>query len=143
MKKYTPLLFLASAVLSAASYILISKGHSEIYPFYSWKLFSKPFGATASDSVYSIYGIKDNDTVLISNADEKVYDGNTKFAIINLYGNKIEKGNDQFNSKQKLRRFAELTAPGFSRYLLVKEIFNPQLIGTKDFTKTITIITTF
>lgn len=143
MKKYTPVLFFISVVFMIISHILISKGKAEIYPFYSWKLFSKPFGASEQDSIFTIYGLKNNDTLRITNSDSELYDANTKFSIINHYGSNIVQNIDTENSKISLKRLASISAPEFNRFILVKESFNPQLIGDRTFKTTKKIITTF
>lgn len=144
MKKYTPHLFFISLVLTAASYFLISKGKPEIYPFYSWKLFSKPFGATKQDVVFKIYGVQNKDTLAITmKSASEVYDADIKFAIINRYGNNIANNTEKQENLKKLRLFADITAPGFDYYILVKETFNAQEIGKRNFSTTKTIITAF
>ncbi|MDQ0477754.1 hypothetical protein [Chryseobacterium sp. MDT2-18] len=143
MKKFTPLLFYLSVFFMAVTYYLTSIGKAEVYPFYSWKLFSKPFGSTTEDKIFRIYGLENKRLVLIMNFDQDAYDGNTKFSIINLYGKNIKMNIDKEQNLKKLRNFAKITAPQFSKYILVEESFNFQKINEEKIKINQEIITEF
>lgn len=125
MKKYTPILFWVSLTLSAFSYVLASNGGSEIYPFYFWKLFTKPSGAAMEERFYKIYGIRGTDTLRLQYQDTPLYDGNDQFSFINRWGSQIDASINPTANEEKLKKLLKATAPQYERYLLVEETFNP------------------
>ncbi len=141
MQKYTYYLFGLSLGLSFLSFLTIKKGYGEIYPFYNWRLFTKPSGTSTSDLQYRLYGISKKDTVRLRNSESEIYSGNEKASMINSLATKIEGNYNDTDSKRKLLRFAKEVEPGFQSYLLVKESFNAQKIDKKDFKMNIEIIT--
>ena len=94
MAKYTKYLFYISISLSFFSFIIIKRGYQELYPFFSWKLFSSPSGNTSETTEYRLYGVKKKDTVRISNNYSDVYDENEKAGLINYYSSLIENGKE-------------------------------------------------
>lgn len=142
MQKYTSYLFYLSLILSCISYWVISKGGKEIYPFYTWKLFTKPSGFSNKEQFYKLYGIKGNDTVRILNTNSEIYDGNDKFGIVNYFGKNIDEKIDIENNKKNLLEFARITEPSYSKYILILESFDPQKIGQKSFVINKKVITT-
>ncbi|WHF51658.1 hypothetical protein QGN23_14730 [Chryseobacterium gotjawalense] len=133
MKKYTYYLFALSLVFSFLSFFTIKAGYGEIYPFYTWRLFTKPSGSSTTDFQYKLYGISKKDTVRLTNTDSALFDGNEKASIINNIGSEIDKNKTDHRSKGKLYRFAKVIEPGYQSYLLIKESFNAQKIDKKDF----------
>ena len=141
MQKYTYYLFGVSLVLSFLSFFTIKRGYGEIYPFYTWRLFTKPSGTSTTDLQYRLYGISKKDTVRLRNTESPLFDGNEKASMINNLGTKIAENKDDQESKGKLLRFAKEVEPGYQSYLLVKESFNAQKIDKKDFIMSAEIIT--
>lgn len=143
MKKITVYLFYLSVFFMTCSYVIASKGYSEIYPFFAWKLFSKPYASATEDEIYKLYGVKGIDTVRIIYKETEVYDGNTQFGIVNAFGKNVADKIDEKQNIDKLKTFAKIVAPEYSHYILAIEKSNPQKIGQKDFKIEKKIITTF
>lgn len=129
MKKYTQHLFIFSFVMSIISLIIIEKGYKEMYPFYSWKLFTVPSGGEASEDQYKLYGVTDHDTIRIINTPADHYDPNDKAVIVGTYGKRIDENDDREANKAKLLVFAKDTEPIYKSYLLYKETYDPKEIG--------------
>lgn len=117
-------------------------GGNEIYPFYSWKLFSVPFGNKLESTEFRLYGVKNNVVKRINNTEGNLFDGNTKFILINSYGEAIFKNENVEENKRKLLEFAKTVEPTFEYYYLIEETFNPQDLGNKDLSITNKIIAT-
>ncbi|WP_390453884.1 hypothetical protein [Chryseobacterium sp. Alg-005] len=109
----------------------MEKGYTEMYPFFSWKLFTVPNGGTSSEEQYKLYGVKNHDTVRIINTSEGPYAASDKEVIVRTYGKKIEDNVDKETNRKKLLIFAKDTEPDYNEYLLYKEIHNPKEIGEK------------
>lgn len=129
MKKYTKHLFIFSFVMSIISLVIIEKGYKEMYPFYSWKLFTVPSGGESSEDQYKLYGVTDHDTIRIINTPANHYDSNDKAVIVGTYGKRIDENDDRETNKAKLLVFAKDTEPKYKGYLLYKETYNPKEIG--------------
>ena len=143
MKKYTYYLFAFSLLFSFLSIFTIKMGYNEIYPFYTWRLFTKPSGTSTTDVQYRLYGISKEDTIRIRNNESLLFDGNEKASMINNLAAEIDNDKINVDSKAKLYRFAKEIEPSFQSFLLVKESFNAQNIDQKDFkihTEIITIL---
>lgn len=117
--------------MSLISLFIMEKGYKEMYPFYSWKLFTVPSGGEASEDLYKLYGIRDQDTIRITNTPAYSYEANDKAVIVGTYGKKIEENDDSEGSRIKLLAFAKDTEPKYEGYLLYKETYNPKEIGGK------------
>lgn len=126
MKRYTFHLLMLSTLLSVASIMTISKGYGEIYPFYTWMLFTKPYGMNKSEQTYRLYGVKGLDTIRILNNSSKLFDGNEKYGIVNRYGKAISINENSLSNKKQLYEFAKLTDPNYEKYLLVLENYDLQ-----------------
>lgn len=131
MKKYTKHLFFFSVCMSLISLLIIEKGHKEMYPFASWKLFTVPSGGAMEEERYTLYGLKNSDTVKITFTHSKKYEANDKAVITDTYGKKIENNDNRETSRQKLLIFAKDIEPDFKEYFLYKEVYNPKQIGDK------------
>lgn len=142
MAKFTKYLFWISISLSLTSFVVIKRGGREIYPFYSWKLFSVPSGNKMESAEFRLYGVKNKVVKRINNSDSDLYDGNTKFTFINSYGEAIVKNQNVAENKIKLLEFAKTIEPNFDYYYLIEEKFNPQNLGTKNLNISSKIITT-
>ena len=143
MAKFTKYLFIISISLSLVSFLLIKNGYKELYPFYSWKLFSVPSGNTSELQEFRLYGVKGNVVEKLNNTDSQLFDGNEKFSIINDYGNAILEKKEVPENKTKLLKFAQLIEPKFDSYYLVQETYKPEDLGKKSFKidkKTIAIL---
>lgn len=131
MKKYTKHLFFFSVGTSLVSLVLIEKGHKELFPFASWKLFTVPSGGALQEERYVLFGLKNSDTLKINYAPSQKYEANDKAIITDTYGQKIEKNEEREISRKKLLVFAKDIEPDFTGYLLYKETYNPKEIGEK------------
>ncbi|MDQ1805891.1 hypothetical protein RAH57_18000 [Chryseobacterium sp. CKR4-1] len=129
MKKYTLQLFIFSFVMSLISLVIMEKGYKELYPFFSWKLFTVPSGGEATEDQYKLYGITDSDTIRIVNKSVRSYDANDKAVIVGTYGKRIEDNVNKEENKRKLLIFAKDTEPQYKGYLLYKETYRPKEIG--------------
>ncbi|WP_131329491.1 hypothetical protein [Chryseobacterium piperi] len=116
-------------MMSLISLAIMEKGYKEMYPFYSWKLFAVPSGGEGSEEQYRLYGIRDRDTVRITNTPAYSYEANDKAVIVGTYGKKIEENDNREGSRVKLLAFAKDTEPKYEGYLLYKETYNPKEIG--------------
>lgn len=132
MKKYTYHLFVIAFALSMLSFFTIKAGYGEIYPFFTWRLFTKPSGTSTEDFQYKLYGLVNRDTIRLKNTDSKLYDGNEKASLINNLGCEVDQNKNSV-AKQKLYRFARVIAPSFQEFLLVKETFNVQTVDEQNF----------
>ncbi|MGA9211812.1 hypothetical protein [Kaistella sp.] len=133
MKKYTYYLFAFSLVFSFLSFCTNKGGYGEVFPFYTWRLFTKPSGTSTTDFRYKLYGVSEQDTVRLTNTESPLFDGNQKESMINNLGSKIDQNRNDADSKVKLYHFAKVIEPNYQKYLLVKESFNAQKIDEKDF----------
>lgn len=133
MKKYTKYLFFFSFGMSLISLFIIEKGYKELYPFASWKLFTVPSGGSLHEERYTLYGLKDSDTIKINYTKPSPnFDANDKALITDTYGQQIDSNNNREISRNKLLIFAKEIEPEFSGYLLYKETYDPNQIGTKE-----------
>ncbi|CAD7800823.1 hypothetical protein CHRY9390_00685 [Chryseobacterium aquaeductus] len=131
MKKYTKHLFIFSFCMSLVSLVLIEKGHKEMFPFASWKLFTVPSGGALEEERYVLYGVKNSDTAKINFTPLKNYESNDQAVITDTYGKNIENNDTREISRKKLLIFAKDIAPNYDGYVLYKEIYNPKEIGGK------------
>lgn len=141
MQKYTKYLFFISLVLSLFSLYIIEKGGKEIYPFYSWKLFTSPSGSEKIEEQYRVYTVEGNDTVRLKYQATEIYDENNLALITGFYGKKIEKNEDREGSVKKMKIFIKSYRPEYSNLLLYKESFNPWDLGNPNFKIRKTLIT--
>lgn len=115
--------------MSLISLVIIEKGYKEMYPFFSWKLFTIPSGGEATEEQYKLYGITDRDTIRIINTPSRAYEANDKAVIVGTYGKEIDENNDREDNREKLLTFAKDTEPKYKGYLLYKETYRPREIG--------------
>ena len=144
MPKYTRYLFWFSLLTSLTSLVLMEKGGKEIYPFYSWKLFTVPSGGEPTADQYRIYGIKGSDTIRIPLVDTNI--GYTRLESTSpmlFYGNKIDKKEDVQTSIEKLKTFSVAAYPQYTRFAIYKETYTTQNIGTQDFRMTKKLIAAY
>jgi hypothetical protein len=133
MQKYTKYLFIISLLLSFASLYIIEKGGKEIYPFFSWKLFTSPSGSENFEEQYRIYRISGNDTIRVPYTSSKIYDENNLALIVGFYGKKIEKNEEKENSIRKMKIFMKSWHPDYDNLVLYKESFKPWDFGKPSF----------
>jgi len=141
MQKYTKYLFFISLFLSLLSLYIIGKGGKEIYPFYSWKLFTSPSGSEKFEEQYRLYKVEGNDTIRVLYQATKMYDENNLALITGFYGKKIEKNENREESVKKMKIFMRSYRPGYNNLLLYKESFNPWDLGKPTFKINKTLIT--
>lgn len=133
MTKKTLILFTVALVLSLTSLYTVKKGWGEVYPFFSWRLFTKPSGSSKSDVQYRLYGIRGIDTLRLPNTATPLFDENERASLINYFGDKISNKIEKDLYTRKLLHLATIVEPKFQCFLLVKETFNPQEIDQKSF----------
>lgn len=141
MQKYTRYLFIISLFLSLTSLYVIEKGGKEIYPFFSWKLFTSPSGNEKSEDQYRLYYIEKNDTLRIIYHPTAIYDENNLGLITSFYGKKIENRENLKVNIQKMKVFMKSYNPEYRNLILYKENFNPQDLGKPTFKIKKTLIT--
>ncbi|WP_449399361.1 hypothetical protein [Chryseobacterium wanjuense] len=133
MQKYTKYLFFISLFLSLLSLYVIEKGGKEIYPFFSWKLFTSPSGSEKFEEQYRLYRVHGKDTLRVIYTATDIYDENNLALITGFYGKKIEKNENREGSIQKMKIFMKSYQPAYNNLLLYKESFNPWDLGTPAF----------
>lgn len=141
MQKYTQYLFFISLFLSFVSLYVIDKGGKEIYPFFSWKLFTSPSGSDKFEEQYRLYRVTGNDTVRVLYQATDIYDENNLALVTGFYGKKIDKNEDRENSIRKMKIFMKSYRPEYKNLILYKESFNPRDLGKTSFKIKKTLIT--
>jgi hypothetical protein len=141
MQKYTKYLFFISLFLSLLSLYIIGKGGKEIYPFYSWKLFTSPSGSEKFEEQYRLYKVEGNDTIRVLYHATEMYDENNLALITGFYGKKIEKNENREGNIKKMKIFMRSYRRGYNNLLLYKESFNPWDLGKPTFKINKTLIT--
>lgn len=141
MQKYTQYLFFISLFLSFVSLYVIDKGGKEIYPFFSWKLFTSPSGSDKFEEQYRLYRVTGNDTVRVLYQATDIYDENNLALVTGFYGKKIDKKEDTENSIRKMKIFMKSYRPEYKNLILYKESFNPRDLGKTSFKIKKTLIT--
>jgi hypothetical protein len=120
---------------------VIERGGKEIYPFFSWKLFTSPSGSEKFEEQYRLYRVDGNDTIRIFYKPTAIYDENNLSLIVGFYGKKIEKNENRKGSVEKMKIFMKSYQPEYKNLLLYKESFNPWDLGTPVFKIKKTLIT--
>ena len=141
MQKYTKSLFFISLFLSLVSLYIMEQGGKEIYPFFSWKLFTSPSGSEKSEEQYRLYRVTGNDTVRVLYQATDIYDENNLALVTGFYGKKIDKNEDRENSIRKMKIFMKSYRPEYNNLILYKESFNPWDLGKTSFKIEKTLIT--
>ncbi|KAA0128960.1 hypothetical protein FY557_06955 [Chryseobacterium sp. SN22] len=142
MQQYTRYLYWISLLLALTSLYLIEKGGKEIYPFFSWKLFTSPSGSEDTEEYYRIYRVVGKDTIRVAYQPTTIYDENNLALIIGFYGKKIEHDKQKTENVRKMRIFMKSYRPDYNRLLLYKESFHPQDLGKPSFSVKKTLIST-
>lgn len=142
MQKYTRILYFLSLALSLTSLYVLEKGGKEIYPFFSWKLFTNPSGSENFEEQYRIYTVKGKDTVRIPCQRTAIYDENNVALIIGFYGRKIDKNEDREANIRKLNTFMKSYKPIDRPLILFKESYKPWDLGKPAFTIQKTFVST-
>lgn len=125
MQKYTKYFFFISLFLSFVSLYIMGKGGKEIYPFFSWKLFTSPSGNDKLEEQYRLYRVNGNDTIRLSYKATKLYDENNLGLITGFYGRKIENNVDRNDNIRKMKIFVKSYLSDDHNLFLYKESFNP------------------
>jgi len=141
MQKYTKSLFFISLFLSLVSLYIMERGGKEIYPFFSWKLFTSPSGSDKFEEQYRLYRVTGNDTLRVLYQATDIYDENNLALITGFYGKKIDKNEDRENSIRKMKIFMKSYRPEYKNLILYKENFNPWDLGKTSFKIEKTLIT--
>lgn len=133
MKKYTPYLVAFSLLMSTFSFMKMSGGGSELYPFAIWRLFSRPTGSSGVVTFYKIYGLNGKDTLRLTLKENPLFDRNTQFSIIQTCGEEIANRQSVKRNQEKLQELVKITNPNYQHYILYRETFNPRDLGSKKF----------
>jgi len=133
MQKYTKYLFFISLFLSFVSLYVMGKGGKEIYPFFSWKLFTSPSGNEKLEEQYRLYRINGNDTIRLSYNATELYDQNNLGLITSFYGRKIDNNEDRKDNIRKMKTFIKSYLSEDNNIFLYKESFNPWELGKPSF----------
>ncbi len=110
-------------------------GKKEFYPFFYWKLYTKPLGWEYQIKNYRLYGIKNNDTIRVNNTGFELFSKDDYYYYITGEANSIKK--KEFSEeyyKKRLTNFGGSIGLNYDNYLLIEENFNPLEIF-KDSTK--------
>ncbi len=142
MQQYTRYLYWISLLLALTSLYLMEKGGKEIYPFFSWKLFTSPSGSENTEEYYRIYRVEGKDTLRVAYQPTKIYDENNLALIVSFYGKKIERNEQKADHIRKMRIFMKSYRPDYSHLLLYKESFHPWDLGKPSFRIKKTLIST-
>ncbi|WP_294296297.1 hypothetical protein [uncultured Chryseobacterium sp.] len=142
MQKYTRHLYWISLLLALTSLYLMEKGGKEIYPFFSWKLFTNPSGSENTEEYYRIYRVVGKDTVRVAYRPTELYDENNLVLIVGFYGKKIEHNEQKADNIRKMKIFMKSCWPEYDRLLLYKESFHPWDLGKTSFKIKKTLIST-
>lgn len=125
----TRILVLFSLLGSLGSVLTLHFGLGEIYPFYTWKLYSQPLGSTGYYTEYRIYStinskqkfkrkpIKATPTFT---REEYVYTFNA------LVAKTLANSVGSTDYKAKLLLFIKHVDPGAAAYKVVSETYNPK-----------------
>lgn len=141
----TKSLIIISVISALLSFVTIKKGWGEVYPFFTWKLYSQPIGTKGEVIEYRIYGKNLNesqfDRICVKDTgsftpDEYVYTFNF---LIN------ETLNDSLNRngfKEKLLLFVRHVSPSKDQYKVVREVYNPEkiLLNPQNYDTTTVVI---
>ncbi|KQT25896.1 hypothetical protein ASG22_04145 [Chryseobacterium sp. Leaf405] len=133
MQKYTKYLFFISLFLSFVSLYVMGKGGKEIYPFFSWKLFTSPSGNEKLAEQYRLYRINGNDTIRLSYNATELYDENNLGLITSFYGRKIDNNEDRKDNIRKMKTFIKSYLLEDENIFLYKESFSPWELGKPSF----------
>jgi hypothetical protein len=119
----------------------MERGGKEIYPFFSWKLFTSPSGSEKFEEQYRLYNVHGNDTVRVIYKATDIYDENNLALVTGFYGKKIDKNEDRENSIRKIKIFMKSYKSEYNNLILYKENFNPWDLGKPSFKIKKTLIT--
>lgn len=148
----TFVLAVSSIVLSFATFVLREWfSMAELYPFFSWKLYTQPVCGSCYNSDYRVYGISgDGDTVRLANKGYPAFTREDYNGYLHGEAGRIEAFRadllkaKSFDSgavkdlstayfKRRLTAFGDaLTGDAFDTYLLVEERFIPLNIKNED-----------
>lgn len=145
MKKSTinKLIFFISIALSICSFLLSLRKKKEIYPFFYWKLYTQPLGNIPIYKDYRLYGIKNADTIRISNKGYRYLNQDDYYYFLSNEVNKLTTKNLPITyHKQRINDLGKLIAPQFDHFILMEESFSPSEIirNHNNFSKKIILI---
>jgi hypothetical protein len=129
----TGALVLLSVVLGAASIYTGMRGWGELHPFFHWKLYSQPLGWAATYTEYRVYYRPHAQAALLRlpihetrtfNLDQYVY-------TLNDCVGDYQKHPEEPRNRERLRAFAQHTAPAAVEWRIVAETYNPYRIVTE------------
>ncbi len=124
---YTMLsVFILSVFLSICSYFTTLQGKGEIYPFFFWKLFTRPLGHSYHVKDYRLYGVNRTDTLRIDNKGYELFDKDDYYYFVSGEASWILKREKPYKfHKQRINDFAQSLGLNFATYLVVEESYNP------------------
>jgi hypothetical protein len=140
----TKALVIFSILGSFASYYTIEKGWGEVYPFFTFKLFSQPLGNKHTYTEYRIYSKSSLDEKFKRNKikgtetftyEEYIYTFN------HLIKQTLNDPQNKIKHKKNLLSFIKHVVPGQKEYKVVSETYHPYLYLINGSYDTATVIT--
>ncbi|NIJ43643.1 hypothetical protein FHR24_000082 [Wenyingzhuangia heitensis] len=99
----------------------------DFYPFFYWKLYTKPTGCMYSYKDYRLYGVTEKlDTFRINNKGYSLFDKDDYFYFIQGEAQSVLKNKrDSIHIVNRIKIFAKALGFNSKEYLIVEEEFNP------------------
>ena len=127
--RLTRYLIISSIIGSLVSIYTLHMGAGELYPFFTWKLYSQPLGSARTFTEYRIYCKKNGENhfrrIAIKptstfTAEEYVYTFNS------LIAKTLKDTTIALGHKNKLLSFIKHVQPGADQYKVVAETYHPK-----------------
>lgn len=125
---YTKGLVSISIFCSLITFIIGFYGLGEIYPFFSYKLYTQPLGSTHVSTEYRIYTRSSAASSFKRNPikETRTFDFDSYAFTFNfLVSKSVEAGDQQEEYQKKLLIFAKHVVPGQAEYKIVSETYHP------------------
>jgi hypothetical protein len=119
----TLVLIIISMALGAVGIFASKNGYGELYPFFSWRLYSKPLGAEGGVSQYRIYGLSAGatDFTRIRIADTPTFSATDYVYTLEFLARQYQGDTTKASA---LRIFCKHCHPEYQAYRLVKEEYD-------------------
>jgi len=126
--RYTKILVIISIICSFISFITISIGGAEIYPFSCFKLYTQPCGSKNSNTEYRIYSRAKLKEPFHRNPNHltEIFDSDGySYTFSYLIRKTLEDSLNHEGHKKKLLVFAKYVVPDQTEYKIVAETYHP------------------
>ncbi|MGY5355080.1 hypothetical protein [Wenyingzhuangia sp. IMCC45467] len=129
------MLLLFTVIMSCLSFINEMKGGKEFYPFFYWKLYTKPAGWEYTYKYYRLYGVTEaSDTVRIENNGYRLFDKDDYYCFLVKESQSILIGeHPKKHYIDRLEAFTNSLEINYDEYFIVEEEFNPLDLYKKDY----------